>query len=189
MSATNRGAQRVAEDAYPTPVWAVRALLAGCHLPGGTWLEPAAGDGAIVRMVNACRRDVTWYACDVREECWPAIEPLVDDGAIGDFLQLDWSDWPAPAVIITNPPYSLAEAFVRKALEVPGAVVVMLLRLNWLAGQKRAAWLRANTPSVYVLPRRPAFVNGRTDATDYGWLVWGLHEVPQVHVLRLEDCW
>jgi hypothetical protein len=27
-----------------------------------------------------------------------------------------------------------------------------------------------------------------SDATEYGWLVWGLHDVPQVRILRLEDC-
>jgi hypothetical protein len=46
MSATNRGAVRRADDYYATPAWCVRALLASVQLPGGRWLEPAAGDGA-----------------------------------------------------------------------------------------------------------------------------------------------
>lgn len=52
-------------------------------------------------------------------------------------------------------------------------VVCMLLRVNFLGSQKRAAWMRANTPSVYVLPKRPSFKSdGKTDATEYAWFLW-----------------
>ena len=50
----------------------------------------------------------------------------------------------------------------------------MLLRLNWLGSEDRAAWLRRHPPSVYVLPNRPSFVEGGgTDATEYAWFIWG----------------
>lgn len=66
--------------------------------------------------------------------------------------------------IITNPPYSLAEEFLRKSLEI-APVVCFLLRLNFLGSQKRAAFLSKNPPDVYVLSERPSFVNGKTDST------------------------
>lgn len=54
MSSTNRNSNtRRADDAYYTPAWCVRALLRTIGtLPGGLWLEPAAGTGAIARAVG-----------------------------------------------------------------------------------------------------------------------------------------
>ena len=55
MSATGRnlpGAERHADDFYATPPWCVEALLRGSNLPSGRWLEPTAGDGAIVEEVH-----------------------------------------------------------------------------------------------------------------------------------------
>jgi hypothetical protein len=82
-------------------------------------------------------------------------------------------------VVITNPPYNRADAFVERALAEraphPWTTVAMLLRLNWLGGMKRAAFHRRHTADVYVLPRRPSFTGGGTDATEYAWLVWRHH--------------
>ena len=70
MSATGRGAERRASDYYPTPAWCIWRLLDALSLPCRcTWLEPAAGDGAIVRAVNAVVPDLDWVAVDIRPEC------------------------------------------------------------------------------------------------------------------------
>lgn len=191
MSATNRGAIRRDADYYPTPAWCVRALLKTVQLPGGRWLEPAAGDGAIIRVVLEHRRDVSFAACDIDETHRPSLE---NAGAalirIDDFVKLERYE-PVPVtpyyqVVITNPPFSQAMEFTEAALR-RAPVVVMLLRLNWLASQKRNAFLRENPPSVYVLPRRPSFTGTGTDATDYAWMVWGMG-APTVHVIDLEVC-
>lgn len=102
-------------------------------------------------------------------------------------------------VVITNPPFSLAQEFAYKALS-EGEVVVLLLRLNWLGTDRRNPFLLAHPPSIYVLPRRPAFgPNAKhiregkldakdTDATEYAWFVWGLEAVPTVHIIPIGDC-
>lgn len=191
MSATNRGRERERDDAYYTPSWCVRALLCAVRLPGGLWLEPACGEGAIMRAVNAERQDVRWLASDCREECEAAISDMnnVERWDCGDFTQdAFFQSWP-PSVAITNPPYSLAAEFVERCLPL-ASVTIMLLRLNWLGSQKRAAFLRSHMPDVYVLPRRPSFVHGATDACEYMWAVWGpiASGVGRVQVLDLEDC-
>jgi hypothetical protein len=178
VSATNRGAHREAADNYPTPAWCVRRLLERVWLPGGLWLEPAAGSGAIVRAVNAYRMyclaaPVVWVACDVRPECRDDLSGVVDDGNvhIEDFLTRDFgcSDWDC---VISNPPYSLAQEFVTKSLEL-APFVAMLLRLNFLASGERAPFFRSEQPDIYVLPNRPSFTaNGKTDASEYCWMVW-----------------
>ena len=176
MSATNRGRERDVADAYMTPEWAVQSLLRECELPGGPWFDPCAGDGAIIRAVRAMRPDLNFLAADIRPECYPALRALCGPG---DAVTTDFLEWEPlyvfgrrPRVIITNPPYSLALEFIKASLGY-GAVVAMLLRLPFLASQKRAPFFRDNCPDVYVLPKRPSFLpDGKTDATDYAWFVW-----------------
>jgi len=71
-----------------------------------------------------------------------------------------------------NPPYSEAWEFVIGCTHL-ARVTIALLRLGYLASMARKAWLQRHPPSVYVLSRRPSFTGGGTDATDYGWFVWG----------------
>lgn len=168
MSATNRGAVRIDGDAYYTPAWCVDALLRAVPLPGGLWLEPACGDGAIIRAVNEIRDDVVWRALDIKPLGFGRAQCVA---TVNDFLTFEFEPFAHYHVCITNPPYTLAMQFVQKALR-HASVVVMLLRLPWLASQKRSAWLLEHCPDVYVLPKRPSFTGGATDATDYAWMVW-----------------
>jgi hypothetical protein len=91
---------------------------------------------------------------------------------VGDFLALTPPLNPDFDVVITNPPYNQALEFVRASLRW-GKVVVMLLRLNWIASQKRHAFVREHPPDVYVLPNRPSFTGKGTDSIEYAWFVWG----------------
>lgn len=184
MSATNRGAVRHPDDFYATPAWCVAALLRGCALPSGRWLEPTAGDGAIVDEVLRHRRDVQWHLWESRKEelrvggglLSRLLRPdfpveCVESAEIGDFLSMPVPSQPFD-VALGNPPFNLALEVVRHALKM-SRVVCMLLRINFLASQRRAAWMRANTPSIYVLPKRPSFKSdGKTDATEYAWFLW-----------------
>ena len=171
-------------DHYPTPAWCVRRLLdhVGDSLPwDGSWLEPAVGGGAIVGAVAAWRgarseRPPEWTTADIRPEVRPDI--------CCDYT-LGWG-WPGPArfdLVITNPPFSLAYEFARVAMRMSDCVI-LLVRLGWLASEKRAEWLRDHPPRLLVLPNRPRFVAGKhtTDQTDYGWLCWGLGD-PTVEIL------
>lgn len=170
MSSTNRGGARIDHDFYATPAWCVHRLLEVCPLPGGHWLEPAAGEGAIVEAINEVRHDVKWWANEPHQalvlkgrDCATVTD--LDFRAIT--LAHTWD------VIATNPPFALAQEFVEHALSLRPRFVVMLLRLNFLGGSARGAWLRDNTPDVYVLPNRPSFRDdGKTDSCDYAWFVW-----------------
>jgi hypothetical protein len=130
-------------------------------LPGGLWLEPAVGDGAIVRAVE--RQDVSWTTCDIREDTPADFKE--------DFLTWNWVGTRFN-VAITNSPFSLAQPFAEKMLKIAD-IVILLVRLNWIGGP-RASFLRANPPDIYVLPNRPSFVHGGTDSIEYAFLVWGL---------------
>ena len=76
----------------------------------------------------------------------------------GDFAVADMSHqrWD---LIITNPPFVLAEAFARRAIQLAGnqGLVALLLRLNWLGGQERILFHRRHPADIHLLPKRPEF--------------------------------
>jgi len=175
VSSTNRGGRRSPADNYATPAWCVERLLEARTFPPGSWLEPAAGNGAIVTAVN--RTDVDWRLWEIRSEERARLAEA-SPGArvrIGDFIRANQEgelDGQRFAVAITNPPFSLAQDFIDACL-AHSDTVVMLLRLNYLASKTRFDFMSTNTPDVYVLPTRPSFSGGTTDSVEYAWFVWG----------------
>lgn len=184
--------ERVRLDQYPTPAWCVRRLLEtdALPLPGSAsgmnrWLDPCAGRGNLIAVVNE------WYKSKNKitvpgstDGVIPAWRSVEIDGflhrenpyncLLGDFLRPDTlpSAYTEADVIITNPPYSLAQEFIEASLRC-AKIVAMLLRLNFLASETRHAFFEKHgMPDVYVLPNRPSFVGGKTDATEYAWMVW-----------------
>jgi hypothetical protein len=177
VSVTGHNPVRHPDDYYATPSWCTRAILR--YLPKfRRALDPCAGDGAILAEVRAtygARVEVEGIEID-------KARAKAAGARCADALKVDW---PNVDLVIMNPPFKLAMEFVEASLRqvVPGGTVAVLLRLAWLASQKRAAFLRANTPSVYVLPRRPSFTGRGTDSTDYAWMVWDSLSVPTVTIL------
>lgn len=175
MSATNRGAKRNAEDFYPTSHWATHALLENCELlqqsDKGYWCEPAAGNGDIIAAVESFGiKPSHWQAVDIRKECQKPLERLNIERSrltvsTGTIYQM-WAPPMVQDVIITNPPYSAAEAFIERAIN-QSAVVAMLLRLNFIGSVQREALFERYEPDLYPIYPRPF-----PDATEYAWFVW-----------------
>lgn len=199
MSATGRGRVRNKDDFYATPEWATRAILP--HLTRGFVLDPCCGEGAILDVIND-----EWMSEIASVGKLPVINTAgieIDlarfrvscgtghDVEHRDALKTEPWPWCGPSgkyQILTNPPYSLAMEFIlRAAVEAPRVDRTFLLRLNFLGSQKRAGWLRANAPDVFVLPRRPSFTpDGKTDATEYAWFSWGPKRGGQIRILEVE---
>ena len=184
MSSTKRGYDRHANDKYFTPRWLadeaaeiVKRYIPTANLsrslpPGGRMniLEPAVGSGVIVQALNESLN------CDgiVANVEHFDLDPTDGfDTVKQDFFEFSKTGWD---VIITNPPYRLAQEFVEHSLSLvkEGGVVMMLLRLNFLGGQKRRHWHWAHMPeSIYVTPKRPKFFGVKgTDSCEYAWFVW-----------------
>jgi len=189
MSSTGRGADRIADDVYPTPAWTVARLLEGFpDLPGGLWLEPCVGAGSIVRAVRELRDDVRFHGIDVRNVEQEALAAGCERFWQGSFLDsaLDGGRdhyeilRARPAVIVTNPPYTRALEVVQRAMEI-GAEVVMLLRLNFLGSGDRSKWLRQHPPDIGVLPNRPSFAASVKCAgkESCGWRVMQALDAPR----------
>ena len=162
MSSTNRGAARPEADYYPTPQWAITAILREIDWPQITSvLEPAKGDG---RILNSVRIQQPRAALDWAE---------ISEGR--DYLDRRY----APShdarfdLILTNPPFSQALEFATKALD-EGHNVAMLLRLGFLGSQKRLPWWQQHpVQRLFVLAKRPSFTGKGTDSADYAWFAWG----------------
>jgi hypothetical protein len=183
MSATGRSDVRIDKDSYPTPTYTVDRFLDDYYpyLPQGYWLDPCAGDGAIIRAVTAWYRkrglpSPIWHAVEIREECTASLTQVLEEtgspgvkGWITDFLK--WTPEHGYNVILTNPPYSLALEFIQASMKL-APIVIMLLRVNFLGSEERAEWFRQCPPDLKVLPNRPIFVSGQGDMTEYAWFVW-----------------
>ena len=96
-----------------------------------------------------------------------------------DFLEDKEVEQYQPPNIVCNPPYKLAEAFARKAIAVAYQKTAILVRLDFLASQKRHALFTEHPPAwVLVLSQRPSMPPGDSDIpakggmNDYGWIIW-----------------
>lgn len=179
--------ERVAEDFYPTPGWATRAILP--HLHRSPVFDPCAGEGALLREVSGA-----WN--DGQQSRW-FVGLEINSGRVDRAIQEGWEVWERDALsadswqvspdrqVIMNPPFSLALEFVERAL-VESRFVSALLRLGFLGSKKRVAFHRAHPADVYVFPRRPSFSGGRTDQTEYAWFCWGPGRGGRWSILDLE---
>lgn len=167
--------QRDPFDYYPTPDWCVQRFLekAANRLPVGDWIEPTAGDGAIIRSITKFGNGLEknrWTAVDVQERFKEPLEKLGANVWIGSYIKYTHPQ-PKAKVCITNPPYKLAESIIKHA-QTQSECVVMLLRINFLASEARRDWMAKDTPDIYVIPNRPSFRGKGSDATEYAWFVW-----------------
>jgi len=93
----------------------------------------------------------------------------------GDYL--DMTRYTNYDLIIGNPPFSLAEKFIRKSISMltDNGALMFLLRLNFLGSQKRVAglWKDLQLSSLYVLNARVSFFdNGKSDDNEHGIYIW-----------------
>lgn len=183
---------RAAFDHYPTPSGLVRAayaqLLPATFAPQAI-LDPGAGTG----VWGAVARTRWQTATIVGVEIQPSAPcPAYSTWYAGwDFTR--WALWNAYApegrtfdLVVGNPPYKWAEAFVRLALALtrPGGYVIQLLRLNFLESQTRARglWRELTPQAVWTCARRPSFTgNGKTDATAYAVYLWQKENHPPTY--------
>lgn len=163
------------DDLYETPACAVEALLAVERLPDGIIWEPACGPGAIVRVLRDRGHYV--YATDLVD--YKSDDQ--DDSAIDFLMEPQLPGVGYFGCILTNPPFKLADQFVRHALTLCPRVY-MLLRLAFLESERRRLILEdGSLARVYVFRNRLPMMHrhgySRTSkqassAIPFAWFVW-----------------
>ncbi|HHF0503370.1 TPA: DNA methyltransferase [Vibrio antiquarius] len=156
MSSTN--GKVVPRELYPTPDECVISLLEKLTFrPSDKFLEPCYGTGAIFEKVMLPES----------QKSFAEIEKGID------YLTADFG---TQDVIITNPPFSLTEEFIRKSLSelAPDGTMAYLQRVNYLGSTKRLPfWREIGFPQkTPVIVPRPRFVGGGSDSCEYMWFIW-----------------
>ncbi|GGR31300.1 SAM-dependent DNA methyltransferase [Deinococcus ruber] len=162
---TASAADREGTDYYPTPADVTHALLDYLSLPAGTrvW-EPACGEGHMAEVLK--ERGLKTHVTDLHDRGYGR-------GGV-DFLAT-----PAPVIvewIITNPPFSLAEAFIRHALSLELPFALLLKGQFWHAARRRTLFEEHRPSHVLPLTWRPDFLMGRKGGSptmEAAWTVWG----------------
>jgi hypothetical protein len=159
-------------DFYSTPAWATEALLSRETFEGRI-LEPACGDGAMSKVLEPYYNIHSFDKYDLGY------------GERQDFLTYGEEYWNA---VITNPPYRHAQEFLERALFLTKphrGKVALLLKLQFLEGQKRAKILKDSPlKTVYVFSKRLTFYRNNIPMQNGGmmafaWYVWDwTHEGP-----------
>ena len=164
MSQRESGYARKPNDFYETPAWVTNALqpcLVGARM---IW-DPAAGDGAMVKVMHSWP-SVKVNGTDIRGGC-----DFLGPNIVRDSVPFD--------AIVCNPPYSMAQAFIEKALQItrkPRGRVAMLLRVDYDSAKTRRH-LFGSCPEFsmkLVLTSRIRWFAGSTGSPSFNhaWFIW-----------------
>ena len=171
-------------DFYPTPPDATRAVVdfiraERAHLLGAavpkwnearrTWLDPAAGCGALLREIAPyVPRTVALEMDEARAQL---AAKVADEAHAGDALATVWP----PSCVIANPPFNMLDAFAEKIVahvQEHQSYALVLVRCQWLDdGQGRH--VRFKPREIWRMPWRLKFIQNASDATSHAWLLYG----------------
>lgn len=173
---TSTTRERANYDYYATPYQATEMLLDEVKF-SGNFLEPCVGGGHIVDVVKKYYPDECVYGVDLVDRGYP--NTLVADFLTHDFLGQKFDN------VVTNPPYSLAQEFLEKSMEVvnDGGKIAMFLKIQFLEGAKRREMFKKYPPKyIYVFSKRqnpwrngsPVDEKGKpwSSTMCFAWFVW-----------------
>lgn len=178
MSSTNRGYNRHKTDYYITPQKDIKLFL-------DNFLEVEDLDLSKLKILDPCSGGDSFNNASY-VEVLSKFNPLVLDSidiredskaeTIANFLEVKKEDLNNYDIIISNPPFYLAEEFIKKALSIveSGAFVIMLLRLNFFGSKKRKLFFEENFPIyTFIHHKRIRFIEGKsTDSIEYAHFVF-----------------
>ena len=179
ISSTNRSDARNAHisDYYVTPVKDIVLFLESfketvvLDWPNLKVLDPCAGGSAQEDMsypfaLMDCCNVKNIKTIDIRDDSRAEIKT--------DYLTHRIQT--KPDMIITNPPFNIAEQVIRKALAdvQDGGWVIMLLRLNFFGSkQRKPLWGEYMPRYAFVHHKRIGFTQGgKTDSIEYMHCCW-----------------
>lgn len=177
LAGTSLTRKRVENDFYATPAKSVEAILKKEFLYFSI-LEPACGEGHISTILHNHYPTAEIVSTDLIER-----EDKFNCGIKSgiDFLTYDYGR--KFDTVITNPPFSLAQEFIERALEIANKKVIMFCKIQLLEGQKRKEWFE-KTPlkRVYVFSDRQNPLRNGNPLNEQGkkwsstfcfaWFVW-----------------
>lgn len=193
--------EREEKDYYATPTDEVLNILNTLNFDfsGKTILEPCVGGGHMAYGINKYIEDngqfnVRRIGTDIQDrgfenEYW-------ETGYGFDFLADDYPH-DKTDIIIMNPPYSILEPFLIRALEIAQDKLIVLCRTQVLEGEGRYKNIFIDNPPTDIyqyVDRVQCWKNGNkptgSSAQAYCWVVWDKNiktEYPRFHWIRRHD--
>lgn len=173
--------ERKPADLYPTPVDGTESIIPVLevmreHMDLASndqcrvW-EPACGDGRMARVLDWHGFNV--FGSDFRETPgygFGGIDFLKDQPRTTGLIPHDSFD-----IIVSNPPFSLAEQFIRRALSITPNVAMLLKATYWNAASRLPFFVEHRPAFVLPLTWRLAFLEserGKSPLMDCIWVVW-----------------
>ena len=193
--------EREEKDYYATPTDEVLNILNALNFDftGQTILEPCIGGGHMALGINQYIEEngqfyVRRIGTDVQDRGFE--DSYWETGYGFDFLADDYPHDKAD-VIIMNPPYSILEPFLIRAIEIAQDKLIVLCRMQVLEGEGRYKNIFINNPpsDIYqYVDRIQCWKNGEeptgSSAQGYCWVVWdknNIPEYPRLHWIRRSD--
>ncbi len=161
MLGGNPSTGREDRDCYNTPENVTKALLSFLSLNKGMKIwEPAAGIGKLSNVLEAAGHTV--------------ICSDIHNYGLGHKVENFYKFVvPQASIMITNPPYMLAEMFIKKSIELKLKTFCLLLKSTYWHARSRMDLFNGYSPS-YILPLtwRPDFKDLGAPTMDFSWNVW-----------------
>lgn len=170
---------RAEDDFYATNPEDVERFLKVYGQIAGTVLEPCIGQGHIAKVLHK-HGNVVICGIDIKDRNSGFITKITD------FLSYE-NNKGVFDYVVTNPPYSLAEEFIRKSMEhvKEDGKVIMFLKLQFLEGTRRQKFFNEYPPKyIYVCRKRaqPLRMGSEIDPKTgkkwassticFAWFVW-----------------
>lgn len=166
MAGGNPKDGRQKDDFYPTPPEVTIALLDQFKFETNgekdfLW-DCAAGDGAMLNVF-----DKFGY-----KNLGSDVEPRKLNIEKRDFLEIKKNS-AFSTTIITNPPFNLAEQFIRHSFDIGTKKLALVLKSTFFHAKSRYPLFEEHTPS-YVCPLlwRPDFLNKGRPTMEVSWFIW-----------------
>ena len=162
-------------------------------------LEPCVGgghmaEGILAYLSESGARHTQLFATDVKNRNYQSDSWHLHYGL--DFLA-DEYPYDDIDVIIMNPPYSILEPFLIRALEIAKKKLIVLCRMQVLEGESRYEKIFVNNPPTDIyqyVDRIQCWKNGEepegSSAQGYCWVIWDKEkqvEYPRLHWIRRAD--
>lgn len=161
MAGGNPADGRVEDDFYATPREGTQAVMTMLDLPPNSLVhEPCCGDGGMATVIKEYGHRVIGT-------------DLVARG-FGHKVDIFSIKRQIGKVVITNPPFSLAEDIIRHAMEhmQPDTLALLLKSTFFHAGERQALFDQYRPSMIALLPWRLDFKGLGRPTMECSWFIW-----------------